>query len=56
MLNSFLYKGISSKFAYMVITIATLNPFVLNDGDAAESFAMLDSFLYKGIPSSCIWS
>ena len=38
------------------MTIATLNPFVLNDGDAAESFAMLDSFLYKGIPSLRAWS
>ena len=46
MLNSFI-----SKFAYMVMIIATLTPFVLNDVDAAESFAMLDSFMYKGIPS-----
>ena len=52
MLNSFIY----SKFAYMVMIIATLTPFVLNDVDAAESFAMLDSFMYKGIPSSRIWS
>ena len=40
----FLYVQRNSKFAYMVMTIATLNPFCT---DAAESFAMLDSFMYK---------